>query len=197
MRRSSLTLGLICALFLSASLTAQSTFSHPGKITARAGIGVVPTYVGSHAEANVPPVSIQLGYQLSKKFSLSAFAGYSSITSSPRVFSDGLVTYIENKSMMAGLRTEFKHELSERLDIFGGSLLGFNYAQVEEFNSATNQSFSRSADAPTPYDPNPAKGQFLYSAFVGADYFLTKNIGVYGEIGYGISLASIGLTFNL
>lgn len=197
MKRHSMALTLSCALFLTFTLTAQSTFIHPGKITVRAGVGIVPTYTGSNAETNTPPLYFQAGYNVSNKFSLNAFAGYSSASTGARFFSDGLATYLTNKSLMTGLRAELRHEWTDRLEMYGGGLIGYNRTFINEYNSATHQPYTRVNTEPTPYNPNAPKGQLLYSGFLGASYFMSKNIGVYGEVGYGISIASVGFTFRL
>lgn len=197
MKRHPLALLICCALIVSSTLYAQSPFIKPGKFSIRAGVGVVPTYFGDKAETNTPPVQMQLGYSFGKKFSLNAFAGYSSATTTSRIFSDGLATHLTNKSLLTGLRGELRHEVSNRVEMYGGGLFGYNRSFIKEYNTATGEEFQRELNAPTPYNPNAPKGQFLYAGFVGANYFVTKNVGVYGEIGYGISLANFGLTFRL
>ena len=36
-----------------------------------------------------------------------------------------------------------------------------------------------------------------YQIFIGGRYLFTDKIGVYGEIGYGISLMNLGLSFKI
>jgi len=143
------------------------------------------------------PVQLQLGYRVSKKFSVSTFAGYAAATSDPRTFSDGFATYLENKSFSMGIRAELRHEVSQRVEIYGGSLLGYHRANIREYLAGTNETFLRDIEKPTPYNPNPTSGSLLYSAFVGTTYFIKKGFGVYGEIGYGISLLNFGVTFRM
>lgn len=197
MKKFSLAFSLCSALLLGFTLSAQSSFIYPGKLAVRAGVGLAPTYFGAKSETNTPPVQLQVGYQLSRQFSLNAFAGYSSTTTGSRLFSDGLATYMTNKSLMTGLRAEVRHSLTQRLEMYGGALAGYNRTFISEYNSITHEKFQREEGKPTPYNPDAPKGQFLYSGFVGANYFLVKNMAVYGEIGYGISLASLGLTFRI
>ena len=50
-----------------------------------------------------------------------------------------------------------------------------------------------------PYTDHEIGNSFLnpgYSAFAGARYYFTKNIAVYGELGYGVSYATGGLSFK-
>ncbi|MCB9296040.1 MAG: hypothetical protein H6559_23395 [Lewinellaceae bacterium] len=39
-------------------------------------------------------------------------------------------------------------------------------------------------------------GKVLYTGFFGGRYSLTENFGLFGELGFGISLASVGLSWR-
>ncbi|MCB0522419.1 MAG: outer membrane beta-barrel protein [Lewinellaceae bacterium] len=189
----------LCSIsfFYSNSLSAQSKSNLPGKFTFSAGIGALPTYFTDKANANLPPVNIRTGYQFANKFGVNAFLGYSSVTTVPTTFSDGLESQVINKSLMIGLRGEIHQKVSPKFDFYGGAMLGVNFLNIKEINTGTGDEMVRVEGEPTPYNPHPKNTQMLYAAFVGANYYFVKGIGVFGEIGYGVSLVNFGLTFKL
>jgi hypothetical protein len=185
------------SFFCSTSLSAQSKSVNQGKFTMSAGIGALPTYLTDAANTNVPPLNIRAGYQFSDRFAANAFMGYTSVTSHPKSFYDGFQTHMINKSLMLGLRGEVHQKFSDKFGFYGGAMLGVNILDLKEINSGTGEEMVRIEGEPTPYDPNFNNKQMLYSAFVGANYFMAKGVGFYGEIGYGVSLLNFGLTFKL
>jgi hypothetical protein len=188
-------------LFLSFCILFLSTYSfgqNHSKFSFSAGIGTLPTFFADDATVNTPPVNARLTYHASPNFSLSAYAGYSSATTnSPRVVSDGQLSLLENKQTVAGLRGEMKKMVGKKFKVYGGALLGYSFADKREFDKVTGETIERKIDGPTPYDPNASNKTFLYSGFVGTTYYFTKGIGVFAEIGYGISLLNTGVTLNI
>jgi hypothetical protein len=197
MKRQTQTLILLCVLLTSFRLTAQTQFSNPGRLNFSTGIGLLPSYMKDSRVSNSLPVHFMLGYRVSKKFNLKAFAGFAAATSDPRSFGDGFSTYLENKSWSVGIRGELRHEFLQRLEVYGGAMLGYYAVNIKEYNSSTGELYKRIEDAPTPYNPKASNVKLMYSAFVGTSYFIRKGIGVYGELGYGISLVNIGVTFRI
>ena len=62
-------------------------------------------------------------------------------------------------------------------------------------NAGEPKELGPSKDAPYKYKKPEAK--LLPSGFVGGTWFATKRIGVFGEIGYGISLFNTGIQIRL
>jgi hypothetical protein len=182
----------LCTILSVTVLCAQS----PSKFSVAAGVGLAPVYHGKNASTEVPALSLQFAYKLGKSFSLGAFAGYSASTSSQRIFSDGFSSKIENKTKAFGLRGEFSRDLTDKLELYGGLMLGYRSFDLKEVNTTTGLEVERQPDAPTPYNPNQAEGAFLYSGFVGAKYYFKDHFGLFGELGYGLSLFSMGTTFK-
>lgn len=185
------------AFLFSATLTqAQST--QIGKLSFSAGIGIVPSYIADDAVVNTPPVNARLTYQFTQNFSLSGFVGYSSATTnSPYIISDGQQTLLSNKQTLVGLRGEMRKEISQKFDVYGGGMVGFNHSNLREFDKNTGETISREVDGPTPFDPNASNNNFLYSGFVGSTFYFTKDIGVFAEVGYGVSLLNTGVTIRI
>jgi len=175
-------------------LSAQSPVGHA---TISTGFGAIPTYTGKTAKTNVPAVSLQVGYRISEKFSMNAYVGYTQATSTPRTFSDGLESQVNNKTTMIGLKSQFHRDFTDKIEMYGGMLIGASLFNTTEYDVKTGDIVQREPDQPTPYNPNAPKGQFLYAGFVGAKYSLNPKLGAYTELGYGISLLNFGLKFQL
>ncbi len=193
---------LLAALLLCGAMSNTSTIyaqssATPSRFTISTGIGLFPTYYKAGEGAKILPLSVRFGVDVSKNFSLGAFFGYSSTTAKPNVFNDGIDSYITNKTKVFGLRTEFKREFSDRIQGYGGTMIGYHHADVTEYNNSTKALVIRAADAPTPYNPNEKKGKITYSAFMGATLKVAKRLNVYGEIGYGISIANLGISVRI
>lgn len=193
----------IAALLLCGALTntsvlfSQSSNSTPSRITLSAGIGLFPTYFKAGESSGLPPFTFKAGYDVSKYFSLGGFFGYSSTTAKPKIFAEGTDSHITNKTMVVGIRTEVRKDFSDRIQGYGGSMLGYHYANVNEISNTTNQPVVRANDSPTPINPKAKKGKMTYAAFMGANVKLTKRASIYGEIGYGISIANLGVTIRI
>ena len=191
--KSLVTIGLLFGTF---SIIAQSSINN--RLSISGGVGLVPTFVGENATVNTPPVSVRIAYRVSPAFQLSGYAGYSSSTSSsPFLISDGIQSLISNKQTMLGLRGELRKDLNDKVDVYGGALFGYKHTEIREFNKNSNETIIREPGAPTPFNPNQPNEKFLYAGFVGATYFFTKNIGLFAEAGYGISLLNTGITVKI
>jgi hypothetical protein len=190
-------LALLCALALPCTIQAQSTPKSHGKLNISAGVGIVPAYTGTDSKGKFLPVSLRVGYAIGKKLHVSGFFGYSNTTSNPRLFADGFSSKLENKSMTFGLRTEVRKDLTSRVDLYGGAMLGYSHSDVKEYEATTGQLFLREPGKPTPYNPNAPDGQVIYAAFVGSTFYLNKSFGFFGEVGFGVSIANLGVTLRL
>ena len=98
---------------------------------------------------------------------------------------------------MVGLRGQLHKDFTEKIEIYGGTMLGYAFFNTTEKDMRTGDVVIREQGAPTPFDPNAPKGQFVYSGFVGSKYALSKKMRVYAEIGLGVALVSTGFSFQL
>lgn len=187
-----LPLTFLCALLSVSVLSAQSS----NKITISTGIGLAPVYHGKNANTDLPALSLNITYQISETFALGAYTGYAASTSSERIFSDGLTSKMENKTTAFAIRGEFKRDLTDKFELYGGLMLGYKAFQLKEIDTKTGLAVEREPGAPTPYNPNPPKGDVLYSGFFGAKYYFKDHVGAFGEIGYGLSLFTVGTSFR-
>ena len=69
------------------------------------------------------------------------------------------------------------------LDIYGGVMLGYNIAKY-------------SSDSGDDSLGNSYGSGLGLSGFVGGRWFFTEQLGVYVELGYGVSALNVGVTYN-
>lgn len=70
-----------------------------------------------------------------------------------------------------------------KLDVYGGAMLGYNIVSYKTEGDGDD------------YKNNYGSGLGL-SGFVGGRWFFTDNIGAYAELGYGVSVLALGVTFK-
>lgn len=178
-------IAIICTI-VSFSISAQTV--QKGDITLQAGVGLLPTYFLDASETVVPPVTFSASYRVLEMLSVGAFGGYSEYNSLPNQNFDGSVNQFHSKSFLGGVKVAAHATSIEKWDIYGGFQVG--YSKPEVVNNVLKASESR---LPTP----KVREEFVYSGFIGATGYITNKVGLYGELGYGISLANVGVTFKL
>ena len=165
-----------------------------GQFEIQAGIGLLPTFtstmVSSDVKARFLPVNVVLNYRVNKAFNLGAYFGYSSTEYNKQGnIKDEPPTdlYQRNDFYLVGLRAE-GHFNRERVDFYGGAMFGYNFSNIE-----TN--IEDPKDRPEGIEVGESD-LFTYSGYVGMKYALTPKFGIYGEIGYGVSLISLGGSYR-
>ena len=190
---------LLSLTFLTlATVNAQNSVFKKGNFNASVGIGLLPTYFADKAKVNVLPLSTRIGYNFTDNFNLSLYAGFSSYTSRLSEDFDGNLRQYDNDFLSLGLRGELHAAKTEKWDIYGGFMIGYNKAFVNEtiFNPDDMESpIDAPTDRPTTFKPQGSK--VLFSGFIGATYFVKPKLGIFGELGYGVSLVNLGVTFKL
>jgi len=75
---------------------------------------------------------------------------------------------------------------NEKADLYGGLMLSYNILNYKyEDNGGFNQSTAGSYGS--------AAG---FTAYVGGRYFLSDNIGLFAEVGYGVSYLTVGAAYK-
>ncbi len=175
---------LAATIILSTITITQAQSINKGDLSASASIGLLPTYFMDGGTTITPPVQVGAEYRIAEVISIGAFAGYSNYEGLPYENLDGSVYQVSTESMMAGLRLGVHTTTFDKVDLYGGFQVGYATPSVE-FNvlNPGEQRFPR---------PKVREG-LVYSGYVGIAGSITDRIGVFGEIGYGISLISAGV----
>lgn len=149
-----------------------------GQINANIGVGIGSSF--SAGSLSLPPLSLSVDYGYSDQISIGGYIGYVSSKEDFAVLNySWKYTY-----MVVGVRGAYHMDLVDGIDTYGGLLLGYNIASVKYEGSLTGI-------------PEPKVGGIAYAAFVGGRYHFNEKLGVFAELGYGITFLNLGLTLKM
>jgi len=181
---------LCCTLFtqqaFAQNVTKEEVEFKKGDIEFALGVGLIPTFRSKAAKTKVLPLNFNMNYRVSQNFSLGTYLGYSSTNWQPEPVADEVPEdYLNTEYFVTGLRAE-GHFNRERVDFYGGGMFGYTISKIDTNVDIENESVDGIMVE--------EGGKFTYSGYVGLKYMMTKHFGIYGEIGYGVSLISFGIT---
>ncbi|GIV31962.1 MAG: hypothetical protein KatS3mg030_264 [Saprospiraceae bacterium] len=189
---------LLCAL--SISLTAQD-YSLPTRLfkgqqlDAVISVGALPTYVADKTTVHVPPVSAGINYLVSSVFGVDALVGYS-VSESPRKYlTDNAYATWTNTLLMLAVRPTVHFTRRDNIDIYGGMAASLHYTRIEG-NPGGDLSNTRLAEFENHLGIRD-KVQPVFSGFLGARYALTPQISFSAEVGFNVSILSVGVGYRL
>jgi hypothetical protein len=172
---------------------AQITRFEKGDLDISAGVGLIPTFAADGGNTLVPPLSLRLDYRPAENFSIGAYAAFSSTETKYFDLPDDNLSQWQNDFFIVGLRGAAHGSRFENWDIYGGFMVGYNIASVS--NDVIAEEETKSEEGPS--FRRPAENNFTFSGFVGATYFPKKNLGIFGELGYCISILNFGVTYKI
>lgn len=178
-----------------ATINAQNVRIKKGDIQVTASVGLLPTFLADKGHVNIPPLSLKAGLFVSKKFSLEAFTAFSSTETGIQTYPDHSVNQTKNDFLIIGTRGAVHTFKFKNWDIYGGLSLGYNIPMVKT-NTTYTEGPVKEGEL-TPSFHRAATNNFTYTGFVGATYFVKKNLGITGEVGYGISIINVGVSYKL
>jgi acetolactate synthase regulatory subunit len=182
-----------CLFFLAQGIHAQSY--KPLKPTAKyvninAGLGLLPTFLKDAGKMKVLPMSLSADYKLAKNFSLGAYIGHSVTETDRKTMRDGTQAKWRNSYVVSGIRMAAQSKDLNRWNIYGGMSVGYSHSSVEMLEGQLEKVRDNMG-------VNPASGKILVTGFVGSRYAFNQKVGLFGEIGMGVSLATAGLSIRL
>ena len=175
---------LITVLFLQISIAQSNKLP---KFEVSASVGLLPTFLKDKKQVNVLPASLTIDYRVNKKYSVGFFGGYSKATS---VIYDKMMegpATVTNDFSVAGVRLAIHNMNFKKWDIYGGVALGVAHSKFTVKDGDVSKLIKHKKFT-------PVKNSFLPGAFVGARYDIGSNLAVFGEVGSGLSLLSLGIT---
>lgn len=165
-----------------------------GQWEANFNAGLVPTYLMDNATMIVPPLSVGAEYRISEKFSLGANLSHSTSESQPKLVGDGINATWTNAHFMVGLRPGIHITRVENWDFYGGFSIGLNYSSVS--GKASSESFDlEKMEGHLGIEQHKLSPSFF--GFTGVRYVVSPKWTVNSEIGFGISIFSIGANYLL
>jgi hypothetical protein len=84
--------------------------------------------------------------------------------------------------MTLGARGSFHYPLVDKLDTYTGLMLGYKIANTHYYDTQT-----------TIY---PESSGFVLAWYIGARYYFKDNIAAMAELGYGVSILTVGISFK-
>ncbi len=187
--------GLLILSVSTMNAQSKSTNFKKGDVQLTASVGLLPTFVADRGHTNIPPISLKAAFYVSKKFSLEAYTAFSSTETGVQTYPDHSVNQTKNDFLILGSRGVVHTYKYKNWDIYGGLMLGYNIPMVKSTTTYPEGPVKEGELQPTFH--REATNNFTYSGFVGATYFVKKNLGITGEVGYGISIINVGISYKL
>lgn len=169
---------------------AQKKMNHAGFIDINAGIGLFPTFVKDAGRMKVPPLSLNMTYRLKENFSLGMFVAHSVTETDMVLLKSGEIAKWENSFSHIGLRMAAHVRQLDPWDVYGGLSLGYSVSHIDMMLG----------DLQKVKDEKGIKenaANMLITGFLGCRYAMTEKVGIFGELGFGVSLATVGLSVRL
>lgn len=177
-----------CILIVLSSTQVKSQIFEVGDKDLNVGIGFGATwYSGVGFKTTLPPVSLSFDYGFKDDIGpgVLGIGGYLGFSSYKWEYSY-IYTYGEKyTTIIIGARGTYHMEFVDKLDTYGGLLLGYRIVSSKYYGDLG-------------YAIGSTVGSGVaYAFFVGGRYYLTDNIAGFLELGYGIAYFTLGATFKL
>jgi hypothetical protein len=181
----SLLLALMIPFF---TLNAQTSTFKQGDVVISAGLGLGANYGafwGSYYKTSVPPIFISGDYCLREhlgpgNLGIGGILAYSAYKYEPSP--DWGYKYSD---LVIGVRGTYHFsELVDKLDLYGGLSLGGEIITDKGYGDYSGFAYTANSSSA------------LVEVFAGARYYFADNIGVMGELGYGIAWLKLGVSFK-
>jgi len=154
----------------------------------QAGAGLLPTFVKDRVQTLMPPILFGVDYRLKPNISLGLQAGVSVSEAARKVPKKPEPAIYRNHYTVIGLRAAAHTTNLDRWEVYGGMMAGYSISGVEVFDMS-NEKFPELMN-------EYRKGEIYLSAFVGGRYAINRQIGVFSELGLGISVLSGGISWQ-
>jgi hypothetical protein len=167
----------------------QAGYSQNGRFDVNFGVGIFPTFAKDKIKTILPPLALSCDFKAMPNLSVGLYAGHSESVKKYKVGNDGTVAQSRNRFSIVGLRAAAHYRELENWDFYGGMTLNYNHSRVEILEG-DKDFITRHMGI------KPVSGKMSASGFVGARYGLGKNLGIFAEIGMGISIVAVGVGYR-
>lgn len=171
-------------------LNAQSQRPKKNYLDLNAGMGMLPTFVKDAGKVKTPPLSLTADYQVVEHFSIGAYAGLSVTETDARALRDGSTAQWSNRFSIFGLRLAARSSQMGPWNVYGGLSAGYSISKIDMMQGDIEKVKSEK-------NIRAVSGKMLMTGFLGGRYSLTPKAGIFGELGYGVSLATVGLSIRI
>ena len=160
-----------------------------GDVEVALGIGLMNTFIDKNTEAPIPPISLTIGYRLKKTISVGTYLGYSRtnyVAPPHEGRGNPALPQLTNNYFQVGVRGQ-GHYTQDRLDFYGGAMVGYNFSINESDNLSPDERLEN-------VKVDDFNDIVIFSGHIGMKYLITEHLGIYGEVGYGVSIFNVGVT---
>ncbi len=174
-------------------LTSFIAFAQDGPLT-KGSVKLNLSYgLGSYikiagGETTFAPLTGSVEYAINENTTLGPVVGYTATAQRYYYPSLGINYTYKFSNLLIGAKGNHYFNTGEKFEAYLGAFLGYNVV------SATLESSSGSEDFNYPVED---AGGFLYGFQAGGRYKLSSNLAAHAELGYGIAVLNIGLTFSI
>lgn len=171
-------------LFIFVVLFSTNQISAQGELNL--GIGLLPTYLGT-SNSKIPPLMASYDHPFQENITIGGYIGYST---AEFVQSSVFLNYsIDYSYVLIGARGTYHFEISnEKIDPYIGLHLGYNVVSTS-INGCDDPIFCDALDV--------SASSIGYAGLLGAKYQMSENLKLFGEVGYGVSILSFGITLDI
>lgn len=173
---------LVVVLFSLNQLLAQESTFDKGDKALNLGIGLGSSLYSGWYSSKMPALSASLEVGVVDNviekgvIGIGGYVGYSSAKYS---------NYWKTTNLIIGPRGTFHYPLVDKLDTYAGLLIGYNIVTTKDLDATYAGINSASASGITT------------AGIVGARYYFQEKFAVMGELGWGISYLTLGITVKL
>jgi hypothetical protein len=193
-----ITCRIALALLLISIGTLKAQSFGKGQTDLNIGIGLGNTIIGPGDYNSTPPLSISLGYGITRDISIGGYLGFTSASYRYSGWEDyghgnnGYYTDTYKWSyVIVGFQADYHFARfipNEKVDLYAGLLLGNDFAHSSYYTNS-------------PYPEHVAYSEQSYGGVVlslhaGIRYHLTNHFGLFAELGYGITYLNVGVNFK-
>lgn len=177
------------AIALAFSVNAQTPTFSESDLVFNLGIGLgTSLYSGSYYKSTLPPLSLSVEYGAKEDFLTEdltlGLGGYIGFAGSKY---DTPYWGFKSSYTVIGLRGALHYPLVEKLDTYGGIMLGYNIKSHK-----TTGAYSGYIDTFN-YDDNSV----AFSVYIGGRYYFSDNFAAMAELGYGIAYLNLGIAIKI
>lgn len=174
----SLTIIIFFAIFAASTLVAEGPYNQNNS-DLNIGIGLGSTLVGS---MTIPPISASYEVGITDKISAGGYLGFAATEDKWGWGSDDWTWKYTN--IIIGARGSYHFYNEDKIDAYGGLMLGYNIVSVTTPSAYHGGSYSASGS------------EFVYSIHGGGKYYFSDSFGAFAELGYGVTYFTLGVTFK-
>lgn len=190
------TTALIAALLIGNVGSSNAQAFDEGTNVLNAGIGIGSTLLSGAGYSQSPGIGLSFDHGMSELgngiFGLGAYVGYKSYSYDYNdVYYGGGYNISEKWTYtIIGARGSYHFDVSnDKLDLYLGVMLSYN---ILSYKVTSNDPSFNSLN----YNLGSYGSGVGFTGFGGVRYFLSDNIGLHAEVGYGVALLQLGASFK-